>query len=98
VADRLKVVFDSISELTDGLQQAADALEEHLAELDTAVARIAASWEGEAHDRFHQYISQWRATSRDLHRDLRGLHTLTQTAHGNYASAESANLRMWGAA
>jgi WXG100 family type VII secretion target len=98
VTDRLKVVFGSLSELADGLRQCADALEEHLSELDTAVTRVADSWEGEAHDRFHQYIGEWRASSRDLHGALRSLHQLTQTAHGNYTAAESANLRMWGAA
>jgi early secretory antigenic target protein ESAT-6 len=98
VTDRLRVVFGSLSELTDGLLETANALEDHLSELDDAVTKIAASWEGEAHDRFHQRVSEWRTTSRALHRALRGLHRLTETAHGNYAAAEAANLRMWGAA
>lgn len=98
MTERLKVVFESLSDLSDGLQRCADALEAHLSELDAAVTAIAGSWDGEAHDRFHQYVSEWRVSSRDLHGALRSLHQLAQTAHGNYVAAESANLRMWGAA
>jgi WXG100 family type VII secretion target len=97
VTTRLKVVFGSLNELTDELEATANALEEHLGEIDQALARISESWTGQASDNFHRCFSEWQATSRDLHGTLRGLHRLTLTAHGNYSEAESANLRMWGA-
>jgi early secretory antigenic target protein ESAT-6 len=97
VTERLVVVFGSLGDLTDGLEQTAERLQEHLSELDAALARIAQSWEGAAHDAFRQRFNEWRTTSRDLHQTLRKLHQLTTTAHGNYSAAENANLRMWGA-
>ncbi|QMU78403.1 WXG100 family type VII secretion target [Streptacidiphilus sp. PB12-B1b] len=96
MTQRLKVVFGSLSELTQQLESTAGQLQAHLDDLDEALARIAASWSGDAHDRFHQCFSEWRATSSDLHQSLARLHQLTTTAHGNYTAAESANLVMWG--
>jgi early secretory antigenic target protein ESAT-6 len=97
MTDRLRVDFGSLAELTGGLLAAADALEGQLDELDTAIARIAESWQGEAHDRFHTLAGQWQGSSRDLHATLRKLHTVCRTAHGNYQAAEAASLRLWGA-
>jgi 6 kDa early secretory antigenic target len=92
----LKVVFSSLSDLADGLANSADRVAEQLTELDSAVARLAESWQGEAHDLFSQRLAEWRATAADLHRSLHDFRRLIVTAHGNYAEAEGANLRIWG--
>lgn len=94
---RLKVVFGSLSELTQELGSTAEDLEGHLDELDQALVRISESWSGEASDNFHRIFHEWQSTSRDLHQSLRELHRITGTAHDNYTAAETANLRMWGA-
>ncbi|MCD9872098.1 WXG100 family type VII secretion target [Streptomyces guryensis] len=92
----LKVHFETLAEATEELDSVAKALEEHLAELDRAVSRIAESWEGDAHEAFHGYYQQWSSASRSLHRTVRTLHKSLRTAHGNYSAARAANLRMWG--
>ena len=39
---------------------------------------------------------KWRTVSGDLHRTLRDLHQILTAAHGDYAAAHTANLRIWG--
>lgn len=92
----LKVDFEDLSEAADALDTAARNLQEHLTELDTAIKRLAQTWEGDAHDAFHRCFREWQSASRDLHRALRELHRTVHTAHGNYAAARAANLRTWG--
>ncbi|WP_035841842.1 WXG100 family type VII secretion target [Kitasatospora azatica] len=95
MTDRLVVDFGSMDQLHTGLGASADRLEEWLTDLDQALERIARSWQGEAHDAFYAAFAHWRGTSRELHADLRKLHELTGTAHGNYRAAQSANRAIW---
>jgi uncharacterized protein YukE len=44
----VKVAFSSLSDLANDLATSADRVEEHLTELDSAVGRLAESWQGEA--------------------------------------------------
>lgn len=97
MSGRIKVVSESLNELADNFLESANALGDSLSDLDALVASLATSWEGDAHDQFREYFTQWRSDSRELHRSLRRLHRIARTAHGNYAAAETANLRMWGA-
>lgn len=96
MSGKLHVRFEDLSETADALDSVAKRLQEHLTELDGVVKRLAETWEGDAHDAFHGCYREWQSTSRDLHRALRVLHKTVRTAHGNYAAARAANLRMWG--
>ena len=93
---RLKVELAALAELTSQLAGQADALESLLTRLDAGMKRFEASWEGEARNRFGAVFAQWRQASSDLHEALGDMHHVTTTAHGNYHSAETANLRIWG--
>jgi WXG100 family type VII secretion target len=96
MSDTLKVHFEDLSEAADALDTVARNLQEHLTELDAVVNRLVETWEGDTHDAFHGFYRQWHTASDDLHRALRHLHRIVHTAHGNYAAARTANLRMWG--
>jgi WXG100 family type VII secretion target len=96
MSGKLLVRFEDLSEAADALDSASKRLQEDLTDLDHTVNRLAETWEGDAHDAFHNHYRQWKSASRDLHRALRELHETVHTAHGNYAAARAANLRMWG--
>ncbi|MET7473411.1 WXG100 family type VII secretion target [Streptomyces sp. NPDC005648] len=92
---QLTVRFETLAQATEDIGSIADALQEHLTQLDGAVSRIAETWEGDAHDAFGDYCRRWQSASHDLHRTLRRLQKIVETAHGNYAGARTANVRMW---
>ncbi|WP_333767490.1 WXG100 family type VII secretion target [Streptomyces sp. IBSBF 2435] len=92
---RLKVELAALAELSGELSGQADNLESLLAQLDAGMKRFESSWEGEARNRFGTVFAQWRQASSDLHKALSDMHHVTNTAHGNYHGAETANLRIW---
>jgi WXG100 family type VII secretion target len=96
VTGKLKVEFGVLSDSADSVDRAAEQLQERLTAVDELVKHLVATWKGAASDEFHGYVRQWQHASDDLHASLRELHRTLTTAHGNYAAAESANLRMWG--
>lgn len=96
MTSRLRVELAALAELTSELSGQADNLESLLTQLDAGMKRFEASWEGQARNRFGSVFAQWRQASSDLHQALKDMHHVTGTAHGNYHSAEAANLRIWG--
>ena len=95
---RLTVHLPHLAQAAADLGSLADELQKHLAEVDRGVRRVAETWEGEAQDAFRERYQQWHSASTDLHRALRTLQGIVDTAHGNYSAARTANLRMWGGA
>ncbi|MGH3773368.1 MAG: WXG100 family type VII secretion target [Pseudonocardiaceae bacterium] len=93
---KVKVHFGVLSDSADSVDRAVEQLQEHLTAVDELVTHLVATWTGAASEEFHGYVHQWQQASDDLHASLRELHRTLTTAHGNYAAAESANLRMWG--
>ncbi|MEU6218299.1 WXG100 family type VII secretion target [Streptomyces sp. NPDC047022] len=96
MTSRLNAELAALAELASGLKGTVDTLDDLLTKLDSGMKRFESAWEGEAHDRFRAVFTQWRDTSTDLHRMLRGMHHVTHTAHGNYHAAETANRLIWG--
>lgn len=69
--------------------------EDTIAEIDSRVTRLHASWTGEAaaaHAEAHRHWARGEAMMREA---LAQLKQATTTAHGNYTGAMSANLAMW---
>lgn len=95
MTSRLKVELAALAELASELSGQADNLESLLSQLDVGIKRFEASWEGQARNRFGSVFAQWRQASSDLHKALSDMHHVTNTANGNYHSAETANLRIW---
>ncbi|WP_333766609.1 WXG100 family type VII secretion target [Streptomyces sp. IBSBF 2435] len=95
MTSRLKVELAALAELVGELSGQAHDLEDLLTQLDAGMKRFEASWQGEARNRFGSVFAQWRQASTDLNKALSDMHHVTNTAHGNYHSAETANLRIW---
>lgn len=69
--------------------------EDTIAEIDSRVTRLHASWTGEAaaaHAEAHRHWARGEAMMREA---LAQLKQAATTAHGNYTGAMSANLGMW---
>jgi WXG100 family type VII secretion target len=96
MSGRISVRLEKLAQAAEDLDALVTRLQKHLTQLDAAVRRVTEGWEGEAQDAFSAYYRQWRTASGDLHGALRDLHKVLTTAHGNYAAAHTANLRMWG--
>jgi WXG100 family type VII secretion target len=96
--DRIRVGAGVLGDGAASCEASAQKLAELLDEVDQVVDQLSVNWSGEASEEFQAAATIWRTGSRDLHRTLVGLGRLLQTAAGNYAAAEQANLRMWGAA
>jgi WXG100 family type VII secretion target len=96
--DRIRVGAGALGDGAASCERSARNLADLLDKIDHAVDQLSATWSGQASDQFQAAASVWRAGSRDLHRTLVGIGRLLETAGGNYAAAEQANLSMWGAA
>jgi WXG100 family type VII secretion target len=69
--------------------------EDWIAEIDSRVTRLHASWTGDAaaaHAEAHQHWVRGEAMMRQA---LAQLEKVATTAHGNYTGAMSTNLDMW---
>ncbi|OBK95032.1 WXG100 family type VII secretion target [Mycobacterium sp. 1165178.9] len=69
--------------------------EDTIAEIDSRVTHLHASWTGEAaaaHAEAHRHWARGEAMMREA---LAQLKQAATTAHGNYTGAMSANLGMW---
>lgn len=69
--------------------------EDMIGEIESRVARLHATWTGEAaaaHAEAHQHWARGEAMMREA---LAQLTKAAETAHGNYTGAMSTNLGMW---
>jgi WXG100 family type VII secretion target len=84
--------------LADSVQQMAEFqryAESMIAEIDSLVANLHATWTGEGaagHAEAHRHWARGEAMMRDA---LAQLRTAGATAHRNYTGAMSTNLAMW---
>ncbi|MCY7341943.1 MAG: WXG100 family type VII secretion target [Pseudonocardia sp.] len=66
-----------------------------LGEVDTAIAAMSASWEGEAARRFDGHYRRWRDAAGALLGTLTELVALVEGARANYTAASAANQQIW---
>ena len=86
-----QALADSMQRMTE-FQHYAESM---LAEIDSLVANLHATWSGEgaaAHAEAHRHWARGEAMMREA---LAQLRTAGATAHRNYAGAMSTNLAMW---
>jgi len=86
-----QALADSVQRMTE-YQHYAESM---LAEIDSLVANLHATWSGEgaaAHAEAHRHWARGEAMMRDA---LAQLRTAGATAHRNYTGAMSTNLAMW---
>ena len=72
-----------------------NALQAELDELDGKMSAGLAEWTGDARAAYDLAHAAWRQAAADMVKSLALLHAVIGTAHMNYQSARTTNLRMW---
>ncbi|QNG17397.1 WXG100 family type VII secretion target [Rhodococcus triatomae] len=86
--ERLAQIVDRAGELTRSVDQWLD-------DLDARVTRLHETWQGDAASAQLQAHLEWARGAQQMREALAALEVSAHTAHSNYTSAVSANLRMW---
>jgi WXG100 family type VII secretion target len=95
VAEAFRVDPEALADAVQRMTQFQRRAEEMLAEIDSRVNRLHATWTGEAaaaHAEAHQHWVRGEAMMREA---LAKLRTAGETAHRNYTGAMAQNLSMW---
>ncbi len=79
----------------DDFRAILNALQAELDELDGQMRAGLAEWTGDARAAYGVAHAAWQQATADMVRSLTLLHGVISTAHSNYHSARTTNLRMW---
>ncbi|WP_249124530.1 WXG100 family type VII secretion target [Saccharopolyspora erythraea] len=93
--DQIAVDFRALEEGEDSLRRMVDEIDTNLNELEGYVARLLGNWSGEAADAYRAAQDEWDAAVAGMRENVREMHRLLVTAHGNQASAVRANSKIW---
>jgi WXG100 family type VII secretion target len=92
---QLTVDFSVLRTLVDDIDAHVDATNASLDALDEIVSDLAMSWTGSGHDSFHEAITEWFSSARDLRDQLHWIRAVVTNAHDNHAAAVETNVRIW---
>jgi WXG100 family type VII secretion target len=89
------VDLDDLLATVDDLAACGTELAGLLAEVARRVAALHVTWSGRAASAHTDAQADWEAGFRAMHDGLAAMRAAARTAHGNYAGAVGANVRMW---
>jgi WXG100 family type VII secretion target len=89
------VDLPGLSGMVDSMDQFDTWVEQMLAELDSEIERLHASWSGEAADEQKQAHELWKSGAAKMRLALAHLRVSGRNAHGNYSAAARTNLGFW---
>jgi WXG100 family type VII secretion target len=89
------VDLDDLLATVDDLAECGAELADLLAEVSRRVAALDVTWSGRAALAQGDAQSDWVAGFRAMHDGLTVMRAAATRAHGNYADAADANVRMW---
>ncbi|MGW4521182.1 WXG100 family type VII secretion target [Amycolatopsis sp. NPDC004378] len=92
---QLTVDFSVLGTLVDDIGVHIDNTDQSLDELGRVVADLATCWTGAGQDAFHEAITEWFASARDLRDQLHWIRAVVVNAHDNHRAAVDANVRIW---
>jgi WXG100 family type VII secretion target len=81
--------------VTERMAKFDTALDVHLDKLDHRIARLHTTWFGDAARAQRDAHDEWMRAARQMRSALATMRSITETAHGNYHAAVTANVRMW---
>ena len=93
--DVYAVDADELASLVDDLARSHVALADLATDLDGQITDLHSSWSGSAADAHAIAQSTWDDGFAGMGEALTRMRQAADTAHRNYTSAASANLRMW---
>jgi WXG100 family type VII secretion target len=95
VVDEIAVDFRALEDGEASLRRAVDEIQVHLEELERCVQELLSTWTGQAAEAYREAQHEWDAAMAGMRENLRELHGLIVTAHGNHASAVRTNNNIW---
>lgn len=93
--DQIAVDFRALEAGEQALRRAVDEIDIQLTELEAVVSRLLGSWSGEAAEAYQAAQEEWDQAVAGMRENVREMHQLLVTAHGNQASAVRLNARIW---
>jgi WXG100 family type VII secretion target len=93
--DEIAVDFRALEEGEASLRAAVNEIHAHLTELEGYVTQLLDTWSGEAAESYRAAQQEWDAAVEGMQQNLRELHGLIVTAHGNHTSAVHTNSAIW---
>ncbi|MGI8310445.1 WXG100 family type VII secretion target [Saccharopolyspora hattusasensis] len=85
--DQIAVDFRALEAGEQALRRAVDEIDIQLTELEAVVSRLLGSWSGEAAEAYQAAQEEWDQAVAGMRENVREMHQLLVTAHGNQASA-----------
>jgi WXG100 family type VII secretion target len=89
------VQLESLVDVVERMALFERQVEDRLAELETRMSRLHASWSGAAAEEQLAAHRRWADGAREMREAVAGLRRVGSTAHSNYSGAIAANQRMW---
>jgi WXG100 family type VII secretion target len=95
ITDHIAADLQSLTTAEDEFQRILNALRAELDDLDTAVKDQLGDWAGPASTAYREAQGVWKTSAGNMTANLAWLQKVIGTAHRNYHSARTTNLRMW---
>lgn len=89
------VTFGAVAQAAGDAQTTSSALNQQLADLQSFLAPLVASWEGQAATDYQARQKQWHEAQTALNGLLAKVGTALDVSHQNYTEAENKNASMW---
>ncbi|WP_156726830.1 WXG100 family type VII secretion target [Streptomyces apocyni] len=86
--DELVVKYGSLDAAATTLGNQAKKLEQDLRDIRTAMAAVAAGWEGEAHSTYVTEQQKWDKEANDIHQALQQIGQVVGRAGGDYMGGD----------
>lgn len=95
MAGHILVNFQTISQASSDVRQGASRIRQQLDDLESAVKKVSATWEGAAQEGYQQKQREWDQRAASLQQTLEQIAKALDVAAQNYQSTESKNASMW---
>ncbi|HEY3610496.1 MAG TPA: WXG100 family type VII secretion target [Pseudonocardiaceae bacterium] len=93
--ESIKVDFGAISNLAGQIDSQVSQIEGQLEQLRAGIQKLAAEWDGGAHESFQAVQRNWNTSADDLHQVLNRIALAVHAAHDSYRQTETSNTNVW---
>ncbi|MBB5153530.1 WXG100 family type VII secretion target [Saccharopolyspora phatthalungensis] len=93
--DQIAVDFHALAAREEALRRDVDEIDLQLTELEGVVARLLGTWSGTAADAYQATQAEWDQAVAGMRENVREMHQLVVTTHGNQVAAVRSNSSIW---
>lgn len=90
------VNYATITNASTDVKNTAGRIKQQLDDVEAAVRRVAATWEGEAQEGYQRKQRDWDKTAANLHATLMKIAAALQNSAEAYQATEKSNASTWG--